>query len=295
MMTSNSSFGNNETITNVFNEHFIGIKGDCISDCIKNYDYFSPQEIMFLKKFIDLNDNVIEIGTNIGCHTIPLSYNNPHGKYYCFEPQKYIYDILTKNIKMNDRKNIIPFNYGLGEKNKTIYYNKVILHANNSGAFALTQIDATDIKGDNKYEIDIKNINCIDDIVNLNNLKLIKMDVETMEYEILVTMKDIIIKFKPIIFVEYSPETFENMCIFLNNLGYKIFWFNTAFEQYEMFKCINNKQLYSSNKLNIADVNIVCFHNSYDAYIPTYLEEITDFKFNNHILKEHIVDPKFIF
>lgn len=292
---ANTKLSETEYTKNVFNEHFTGIKDDYITNCIKHYDYFSPQEIMFLKKFIDVNDNVIEIGTNIGCHTIPLSYNNPKGRYYCFEPQKYVFDILTENVKMNNRKNVIPFNCGLGEQNKTIYYNMHTLHSNNSGAFALNQIGAVDVKGDNKYELDIKNINCINEIVNLPNLKLIKMDVETMEYEIIVTMKDIITKFKPIIFVEYGPGTFEDICVFLNNLGYKIFWFNTANDQYEMFKCLNNKKLYPPNKkLHLGDVNIMCFHNSYEN-IPTYLEEITDFKFNNHILQEHIVDPKFIF
>jgi FkbM family methyltransferase len=284
-----------EIVTNIFNEHFSGIKGDYIFESIRDFAYFSPQEIIFLKQFIDSDDTVIEIGTNIGCHTIPLSSNNPNGEYYCFEPQKHIYYYLTKNITMNGRTNVTAFNFGLGNNNKTIYYDKIILHENNSGAFCLSQIGASDEKGDNKFELDIKNINCIESIKHLTKLKLIKMDVESMEYEILVTMKDIITKFNPIIFVEYSSDTFQDMCVFLNNLGYKIYWFNTCNYQYNMFKCINDNKPYRCNgKLPLGDINIICFHNSY-TNIPTYLEEITNFNFNSHILEEHIVDPTFIF
>jgi FkbM family methyltransferase len=284
-----------EIVTNVFNEHFSGIKGDYIFESIRGFSYFSPQEIIFLKQFIDIDDNVMEIGTNIGCHTIPLSSNNPNGEYFCFEPQKHIYTHLTKNITMNSRTNVTPFNFGLGEHNKTIYYDKLILHENNSGAFCLTQLDATDEKGDNKFELDIKNINCVESITYLDKLKLIKMDVENMEYEIIVTMKDIITKFNPIIFVEYGPATFQDVCIFLNNLGYKIYWFNTCNYQYDMFKCINDNKPYTcEDKLQLGDINIICFHTSY-TNVPTYLEEITDFNFNNHILEDHIVHPAFIF
>ena len=36
---------------------------------------------------------------------------------------------------MNGRTNVTAFNFGLGNDNKTIYYDKIILHENNSGAF----------------------------------------------------------------------------------------------------------------------------------------------------------------
>jgi len=47
-----------EIVTNIFNEHFSGIKGDYIFESIRRFSYFSPQEIIFLKQFIDKDDTI---------------------------------------------------------------------------------------------------------------------------------------------------------------------------------------------------------------------------------------------
>ncbi len=279
-------------IENKFGDIFHCIDNDHISNSIKTFHYFSPSEIVFLKQFLKPNDNVIEIGTNIGCHTISLSKCNYNGKYICFEPQKYIFDILETNIKENKLDNVIALNYALGESNKIIYHNIKIPHENNSGAFTLYQLDAKEKFTGQKYQIEIKNINSIEAITNLNQIKLIKIDVELMEYEILLTMKNIIIQYSPIIFVEFSQDTIEPMFIFLKKLDYKLYWFVTANEQYPLF--LHNEMDF--DRYTVGDINIVCFPISYQE-IPKYLEEISyiDIKADNLNLEKHIVDPKKIF
>jgi FkbM family methyltransferase len=277
--------------TNKNGEKFFGIENDGIFELIKKYGYFSPLEIIFLQSLISEEDNVIEIGTNIGSHTIPLSKMNPHGRFICFEPQEYIFNILQKNITINKRDNVIPLNYAIGEKNTTIYHNTKIIHENNSGAFTLYQIDSSTDPTDKQFKIEIRNLNDIIEISDLQNLKLIKMDVELMEYEILVNIKELLRKHLPILFIEFSPETLKDIYYLLRELGYKIFWFITVNEQYDLFLNYN----YNVSQFTQGDINIVCFPNSY-IDIPSFLEEVQEQEIQEiqHSFT-HFIDPRNIF
>jgi FkbM family methyltransferase len=247
-----SFFGGNKNlhfVTTARDKCFLTLSKDYISDCLKKYGFFSPAEIFYLEKLIDEHDNVIEIGTNIGSHAIYLADKNKRGKYFCFEPQLEIYKVLVANSLINNCINLIPYNYGISDKEEIVYYKSDVYDDTNTGAFAIPQSNG------NKTDsfLKLKRLDQFHEIMNLDSIKLIKIDVEGMEVKVIYSIVNIINKYKPILFIEYMNSTFAPLCTILLQLNYRLFYFNTDTNQY-----FNYEHTLSSK---LCDVNIVAFPN----------------------------------
>ncbi len=248
-------------LTTYRGKSFYCLKNDYISHCIKEYGMFSPTEIFFLEKFIGETDNVIEIGANNGCHAVYLSERNKKGKYFCFEPQMEIFKLLSTNCMINDCQNVLVYPYGISDKANIVYYNSRVYQDNNTGAFAIPE---------SKSGVDFlkcQTMNYFKEIQDLQSIKLIKIDVEGMEVIVVNSMFPMIKKFKPILFIEYTKDTFAPLCMTLMSLQYRVFHFNTNSNQY------HNCQYGLQNRL--ADTNVVAFHKDFPN-IPKYLTEVKE-------------------
>lgn len=199
----------------VSNFNFIVHKNDtCIADHLRQGILFEKFIVTFVKHFINPNKNIIDLGANIGTHSIIYS-NYINGKVYSFEPQKMIFDILNKNVELNNCKNVITHNFGGSNVNNKFYMNACYSNKNNQGAF---RIDKT-LDSTNGLEIECKII----DELNIENVGYIKIDVEGHEYEALLGLKNILIKDHPILMIEIhnTSPTKNNTFILLEELGYK--------------------------------------------------------------------------
>jgi len=77
----------------VGNFNFIVHKNDtCVADCLRRGILFEKFIVTFIRHFINPNRNIIDLGANIGTHSIIYS-NYTKGKIYSFEPQKKVFDI----------------------------------------------------------------------------------------------------------------------------------------------------------------------------------------------------------
>ena len=68
-----------------------------------------------LRKYIDTNRNILEIGGHCGTSSIVYSsFLNDKQKLYVYEPQSNMYNLLVQNINQNNLQNkIIPKNLGV--------------------------------------------------------------------------------------------------------------------------------------------------------------------------------------
>ena len=83
------------------------------SDDSKNYD--------FLKNYVKKNDMVLDVGANIGIFTLYLKQLvGTDGKVFSFEPEPHNFELLQKNIKVNNLLNIVIENKAVCEKNKLV-------------------------------------------------------------------------------------------------------------------------------------------------------------------------------
>jgi FkbM family methyltransferase len=95
-------------ITLYQNELFIGTT-------FRENKYWDEDTLWKLKKYIDPNRNILEIGGHCGTSSIVYaSFLNPFQKLYVYEPQRKLYDVLVQNINQNGlHEKIIPYNKGV--------------------------------------------------------------------------------------------------------------------------------------------------------------------------------------
>lgn len=187
---------------------------DTIQRWIVDKSEFYEEELLKELEHIIPNDAVIcDIGANIGNHSLYWASNMQIKKIYAFEPVDTTYNILEKNIKINNLENIIkPLNIGLSDEKGTGIIN---IYSNDN-------IGGTSIKKSNQNNGGIK-IDKLDNIKIIEEkLDFIKIDVEGHELLALKGAKQTINKYKPLIFIEIFPENFEELNKLLLSYQYKL-------------------------------------------------------------------------
>lgn len=175
---------------------------DYVSETIKYYKTFFEYELLsFLHKNYSEQKNIIDIGANIGNHSLFFAKYMKCKNVYAFEPMQKNTALFNINLSaMKDK----CFLYEIALSNingKKPLYNTEI---NNNGGFSL-----------NKNEKSIKVLDEID-VVKLDNfgftdVTFIKIDVENHENEVLQGAKQTILKNKPTIILENSYYYFSSI------------------------------------------------------------------------------------
>jgi FkbM family methyltransferase len=163
---------------------------------------WEPGTIEFLNRNLNKGDVAIEVGANVGAHTLIIAkLVGNEGHVYAFEPTKYAGDKLNKNIKLNP---VI--------KNITI---KTELVTNDENEIPKTEIRSS-WSLDSRYEpeknseLTHQNSTSIDQFISetgLTKLNLLKIDVDGYDYKVIQGAKATIQKFLPIIFCELCEYT----------------------------------------------------------------------------------------
>jgi len=216
--------GINDTVTasdmeqkvNVSPFKFIVHKNDtCIADCLKTGILFEKFILSFVKHFIDPRKNILDIGANIGVHSVVYS-TYTIGKIYAFEPQPLVFNLLKKNIELNNCNTIIPYNYGASDKDDTFFMNACYNEKINHGAFRICE------KEDVGINIECKKI----DNLQLTDIGYIKIAVEGHELNALLGLENTILLNLPNIMIEIhnSSPTKYDVFFFIEKMGYKYYY-----------------------------------------------------------------------
>lgn len=139
-----------------------------------------------IKRCLREGDTLIDIGANIGVLSLYGSICvGKSGNVWAFEANPATARLLKDNIALNNFVNIKVFEYALGaEEGKGEIYPET--YEKNRGAASMIKREG---QGSLKYDIDIKKL---DDIINDAKPKLIKIDVEGWELEVLKGSKNIL-------------------------------------------------------------------------------------------------------
>jgi len=234
-----------------------------ISRSLDIYGEWCNSELDCLGQLIKPGDVVVDIGANIGTHTVFFGKAvSPGGSVVAFEPQRVIFEFLCANIALNGLINVKPIQKGVGDRIDSIHIpllNPAV--AQNFGGFG--------IQGHEKGEIiDIVPM----DQLQLERCNLLKIDVEGMESSVLRGAEKTIKKCRPLIFVENnsekgSPELME----ILFQQDYQCWWHIANYY---------NPNNYFKNSENIwpnitPEANLLCIPKSINANISGF-EKVTD-------------------
>ncbi len=152
----------------------------------KGFDFGSTEKEFSLIK-PHLNDNpqvLIDVGVNKGNYSDVLINNFPNATLYLFEPQTYLYDILSK--KYSSLNNVNLFNLALDENKGEVTLVKGFEGDGEASIYNRKYLN-------NKKELkETVKCNRLDNIIINQKIDFIKIDVEGNEMKVLNGMKKII-------------------------------------------------------------------------------------------------------
>jgi FkbM family methyltransferase len=195
------------------NDTFIGRSLDL-------YGEWCEMELLTLCQMVKSGDMVIDVGANIGTHTIPLANMvTSSGLVLAFEPQRATYNYLTANLALNNLLHVVSLRYAVGEAGGVV---RVPLFDPNQQ----TNFGAVNLENTNDGEpVDIVTI----DSFPLERCNLIKIDVEGMEARVLAGAKETIHRLRPILFVETTMVNYREVIQTLLDHRYECWWHIAAY------------------------------------------------------------------
>lgn len=180
------------------------------------YGEFSEGETEIFRQVLRPGDIAVEIGANIGAHTVFLGKMvGPTGGVFALEPQRLTFQMLCGNVAMNSLTNVRAILAAAGETQSFI---KVpTLDPNQQQNFG-----GLSLSGETAGEMVA--VLRIDDL-GLGGCRLLKVDVEGMEVEVLKGARGLIEKFLPALYVENDRKHRSNELIqLIDSFGYAMFW-----------------------------------------------------------------------
>jgi len=188
-------YNNDKTDMYVYSIHT-----DFVSKMIKYYRTFYEDELLsFILHNYNNQKNIIDIGANIGNHSLFFAKYMKCNKIYSFEPFSKNIELFKKNL--SGYQNCILFEKALSDKNTNrILYNTEM---NNFGGFSLD-------KQQNSFQVSSMDVEKLDNY-NFTDVTLIKIDVENHENEVLIGSKQTILHNKPIVILENNSYYFGHI------------------------------------------------------------------------------------
>ena len=172
------------------------------------------------------NSTVLDIGANIGAMSVHLARKLPGSEIFSFEPVPENLFTLRRLIRYFKLTNVKIFDFALGNYNGTA---EIILPEHNHVKFhGLSHIKGVEgSEGDQglKYVVPIKKLDSIAELQSLlKPLNGIKIDVENYEYNVLEGARELIIKYKPVIYAELWENHNRTKCLqLMSEIGYQTF------------------------------------------------------------------------
>lgn len=191
-----------------------------IGRSIATYGEYNRDEALFLQRLLRSGDHIIEIGANIGAHTVGLAKAvGPTGRVYAFEPQRGCYALLEAQLALNRLRNVFAYRAALGQEGKRLWLPLIDdATPNNFGGIALAQ---TETPGAEAVDVDTLD----ERFAKADRCALLKIDVEGMEEEVLRGGMALIKRTRPLLYVENDRvEKSAALIALIQAFGYRLWW-----------------------------------------------------------------------
>ncbi len=187
---------------------------------------FDKTTLGIIDTFVKAGDVCLDIGANAGALTLALAKKvGKTGKVYAFEPGKPTYDRLVTNRELNPgyAEIIETFQMGLSDQSGTLYWCE---HEENRGDANLSERPAPSAIPVPVSTVDLQFQNIL-----IGKLDFVKIDVESMEYEVITGGMETWGKYHPVMYYETLKEfeAFRKKPVFkyiedlLSGLGYAFY------------------------------------------------------------------------
>jgi FkbM family methyltransferase len=186
-----------------------------IGRSLATYGEYSEGEVDLFRQLVRPGDTVVEAGANIGALTLPLAgLVGAQGRVLAFEAQRPIHALLTTNLMLNGLQQVWAERVALGAQGGSI---KVpLLDLSRAGNFG-----GVSLGGEDGEDCPLRTL----DSYGLTALKLIKIDVEGAESEVIDGARETILRLRPALYVENDrKEKSADLIARIIGLGYRLWW-----------------------------------------------------------------------
>lgn len=187
------------------------------------YGVYEPFILDLFSIHLKPGQTFIDIGANIGQHSMyAASIVGKYGSVHAFEPIPSLFKQIKDSVDINHFENIVHVhNYALGETEKD---EKLFISKNKGGSSLVNDDETQDV-----ITVPIKNGDR--ELAELQEVHVIKIDVEGYEYEVLEGIKQTLGLHRPVIFIEFSGNFYYQqrkehgikILKLLRDLGYELF------------------------------------------------------------------------
>jgi FkbM family methyltransferase len=197
-----------------------------IGRSLEHYGEYNGAEGNFLCAMLSPGQTVVEVGANIGTHTIALGQAvGATGQVIAFEPQAGAFQLLCANVALNNLSQVKTLAIAVGAKSGHIKMPRMdYTKPGNFGAVTATDLSTAPSAAPHR-DGDIVPLGRLDDMLRLKNCRLLKVDAEGMELETLQGAETLIKQHQPILYVENDRKDKSPALIsFILGLGYSLYW-----------------------------------------------------------------------
>lgn len=174
---------------------------------------FEKNAIAQCAKFIRPDGVVIDVGANIGVHTVHFAACAPLGSVICFEPARDTFTCLLRNVE--HLSNVVPLNVALSDSTGLRLF-----FVASDDAYSGLKDTRRKVISRQEWVACLRGDDILVEMLKNRRIDLVKIDVEGLESEVLRGMTQLIITHRPVIFCEIfggqqsnpSPESTVRLC-----------------------------------------------------------------------------------
>jgi len=242
---------------------------EVIGRSLRLYGEWAQHELSYLRRFVIAGRDVVDVGANIGTHTIAFSKWVGSGRVIALEPQSFVASVLEANCALNDLRNVEIVRAACGSRASRATY---FQDHKNVGATALkfrSALKKVVLELFSNKEDDAASVSVctLDEVLADRPVSLIKIDVEGMELEVVKGAMRVLRNWHPVVYFEQNnTKQLAQISEMLKGLNYRLFWLEThQFNQ-------DNFRRETENVWWRTETGVLAFHDS--SIVPSELIEV---------------------
>ncbi len=200
------------------------LKKDVVANTIKRGVNYDDEIIELAKEYFIPGSAILDVGANYGQMSVVLSKfvaDNGGGNVYAFEAEPFVGEVLQRNVKANQRNNIIIVMGAVHNKagEKLIFPEPDFKRFDSYGSYG---VDPNASEGREVHTLTIDGLNIPD------RISFIKVDIQGSDLFALQGARETILKNRPVIIFEFEEQfqeefktSFNDYVAFVRSIGYK--------------------------------------------------------------------------
>ncbi|MFF2888679.1 FkbM family methyltransferase [Paenibacillus sp. NPDC057967] len=177
-----------------------------LEETIAERGAWEPELARRLSRYVESGGIFIDIGANIGYHTLYMASKGEDIQCLAFEPHPDICGQLAENVKLNGYEHVEVYAHALSDRDGKLSFFRQSMTAYNRGLSGATISDSSASGGDfEPIEIEARTLDQSLTEQQRRHASVIKIDTQGYEFEALHGAMDTIRESQPVIAFEYHP------------------------------------------------------------------------------------------